>query len=262
MARWLLDCYPLCGHPWKLGLATDADEVDQALRLRHDVFLRELGYRPGAGADGRDVDAFDEWCDHLVLVDTSRRETIGTYRAIRGAEAVRRGGFYAAAEFDMRPLDPIAPRILQGSRACVAAGHRNGPAIQYLNYGMDRLLREADCDYFLGAESFTPADAHALNVIHSYIREYGMDDTWRVDPMPGCRVESLREVPVTPADERVLPPVVRLDLRLGFRSCSVPAWDPEFHCYDVLMLGRRDRFTPLYRAMVDRVERGAVAGVG
>lgn len=260
MARWLLDCYPLCGHPWKLGLATDPAERDQAFRLRHDVFIRELGYRPDAGIDGRDVDTFDDWCDHLVLVDTDRDETIGTYRAIRGSEAVRRGGFYGAAEFDLSPLDPIASRVLQGSRACVAAGHRNGPAIQYLNYGMDLLLREADCHYFLGAESFTPADAHALDVIHSYIQKYGRDDTWRVEPWPANRVVGLREVPVSAADERMLPPVIRLDLRLGFRACSAPAWDPDFRCYDVLMLGRRDRFTPLYRAMVDRVERGVPTG--
>ena len=26
MARWLFDCQPVCGHKWRVGLATDANE--------------------------------------------------------------------------------------------------------------------------------------------------------------------------------------------------------------------------------------------
>jgi len=30
MAKWLLDCQPLCGRPWMLGLATEPAEREQA----------------------------------------------------------------------------------------------------------------------------------------------------------------------------------------------------------------------------------------
>ena len=97
-------------------MATEADEVGAALSLRYRVFVMEMGYRLGAEGDGLDRDGFDDWCDHLILADTTTGELIGTHRAIAGGEALRRGGLYSGTQFDLGRLDPIAPHILQGSR--------------------------------------------------------------------------------------------------------------------------------------------------
>jgi putative hemolysin len=255
MARWLLDCRPLCGKRWLLGLATEPGEREEVYRLRFDIFVRECGYSPRSARGGLDRDAFDDWCDHLILWDSEKHRVIGTYRAIRGAEAMRRGGLYAGDEFDYSPLVPIADRILQGGRTCVAAEYRTSPAFQYLSYGMELLLREYGCQYFLGAESFRATDPDTLNRIYSYLRRYGSDPEWFVEPRPACRVPDLREVPVSASDERHLPALIRADLRMGFLACSPPAWDPDFGCYDVLVLGRRDRLTPAYHRLIDRIER-------
>lgn len=257
MARWILDCRPLCSHPWRLGIATEAHERDGAYRLRYDVFFREMGYGDPATlrSDGRDIDAYDEWCDHLILHDDERQQVIGTYRAIPGAEAMRRGGFYGAYEFDLSPLAPIAPKILQGSRTCIHPDYRTGLAFHYLSYGMEVLLREHKCQYFLGAESFRADTPNVLNRIYSYVLSQGMDPDWHVEPTPACKVEGLVRVPVTPADERLLPAIVRMEIRMGFKPCSLPAWDPDFRSYDILFLGRRDRLNALYEAFMRRVER-------
>lgn len=259
MARWLLDCRPHCGYPWRLGVATTDAEKEAAFRLRHDVFFRECGYRNGGGPDGRDVDRFDEWCDQLLLWDEESNRVISTCRAMYGAEAMRRGGLYAADEFDYTPLLPIADQILQGGRTCVAADSRTGPAVQYLSYGMELLLRESGCRYFLGAESIPPEGVEAVSVIHSYLVRFGSDPEIRIAPQPNCRVEGLREVPVTEADERRLPGVIRADLKAGFRACGAPAWDADFGCYDVPMLARRDRMSRTYERFLERVERAIPA---
>ena len=78
-------------------------------------------------------------------------------------------------------------------------------------------------------------------------------------PWPANLPAGLRDVPVSPADERTLPDILRMDVRLGFRSCGAPAWDPGFGCYDVLMLGRRDRMSRAYNGIVNRIARG-IAG--
>jgi len=176
-----------------------------------------------------------------------------------GKEALRRGGFYAADEFDLSPLAPIAHEILQGGRACVAQEYRSTLAFQYLSYGMELLLREYNCKYMLGADSFR-GDIDELCRIHSYMKRYKTDPEWFVQPWDANRVSGLSEVPVTAADERTLPEIVRMDLRLGFLACSPPVWDPGFGCYDIMMLGRRDRFTRLYNGLVDRIEKKIVAG--
>ena len=256
MAEWLLDCRPGCGHPWRLGLATTAAERDALFRLRYEIFVAEQGYGH-AGTDagpGRDVDHFDNWCDHLFLLDEERGQVAGTYRAIRGSEALARGGLYASDEFDLRPLDPIAPTILQGGRACVAAEYRSTLAFQYLSFGMELLLRRYECRYLMGADSFR-ADHDELCRIHSFVRKYHADPDWLVQPWDANRVSGLREVPVSPFDERTLPEILRMDVRLGFRAVSSPVWDPGFRCYDIMMLGRRDRFNRVYEGIVRRIER-------
>jgi putative hemolysin len=262
MARWLLDCRPVCGHPWRLGLATEPRERDDLFRLRYDVFVKEQGYGH-AGRDGgpeRDVDQFDSWCDHLFLFDEERTQVIGTYRALAGPVAVTKGGFYAADEFDLSPLAPIAHLILQGGRACVISEYRNSLAFRYLSYGIDLLLREYNCQYLMGADSFR-ADLDEVCRIHSFVRRFGTDPDWTVEPWEANRVAGLREITVTRGEERSLPEIVRMDLRLGFRACGPPAWDPGFGCYDLLMLGRRDQFTRLYHGVVERIE-GKRSGAG
>ncbi len=261
MARWLFDCQPICGHPWRVGLATEKHEREAVFRLRYEVFVAEQGYGH-AGTDagpGLDVDHFDPWCDHLYIYDEERQRVAGTYRAIRGDEALKHGGFYAGDEFDLSPLTPIAHEILQGGRACVAPEYRGTQAFQYLSYGMELLLREYNCKYLLGADSFR-SDIDTLSHINSYVRTFCLDPDWYVQPWEANRVDGLREVPVSKADERGLPDILRMDIRLGFRACSPPAWDPGFRCYDLLMLGRRDKFSRLYNGVVERLERALAAG--
>lgn len=253
MAEWLLDCQPLCDRPWLLGLATLPHEREEVFRLRHDIFFREQGYG-SARADSRDADAFDDWCDLLILYDSSAGRTVGTYRALFGAKALCHGGLYGADEFDFAPLGPILPEVLQGGRTCVAPDYRGGLAFQYLSYGMELLLRRYGACYFLGLESFR-AGPDQLNLIHSYLRKFAADPDWFAPPRPRCEVPGLREVSVTEADERRLPGIIRGDLRMGFLACGPPVHDPDFGCYDVPMLGRRDRLSGFYRAFLERIER-------
>lgn len=256
MARWLMDCKPVCGHPWRVGLATEPDERDALYRLRYEVFVVEQGYAH-VGTDagpGRDADQFDQWADHLFIYDEENRKVAGTYRAMPGAEAARRGGFYAADEFDLAPLQPIAHEILQGGRACISREYRSTLAFQYLSYGMEILLRQYGCKYLLGADSFR-ADIAELCRIHSFVKQYKTDPEWFVQPWDANRVSGLAEVPVSAADERSLPEIIRMDLRLGFLVCSPPVWDPGFRCYDLMMLGRRDKFSRLYNGLVERIEK-------
>ncbi|MEA2935663.1 MAG: L-ornithine Nalpha-acyltransferase, partial [Variibacter sp.] len=93
----------------EVRLARTAKEVRRAQKLRYHVFYEEKR----AIADtttklaGRDVDAFDAICDHLLVLghapDARTRRgkplVVGTYRLLRQDVAARHGGFYTAGEF-------------------------------------------------------------------------------------------------------------------------------------------------------------------
>lgn len=247
MAEVLLNCEPLCGLPWRLSLASEAREREEVFRLRSTVFLRD--------PDGRDVDEFDSWCDHLMLRDEAKGELIGTYRLIPGPRALARGRFYSGGEFDLTPLTPIAADILEIGRACVAPPYRNGAAVQFLWYGLVLMLRRTGLNHLLGCGSFRVRDRGQLNTVDSFVRRFHADPEFRVRPLPRHAVCGLSEVAVDPRDEFLLPSLVRGYLKMGTTICSPPAWDPDLGCYDLLLLFRQDRPSPAYRLFNRRMDR-------
>ena len=100
--------------------ARDEEDVRAAQRLRYRVFVDEMGAQlnvpPGAPAH-HDVDAFDPFCEHLLVraraVDGGPGPVIGTYRVLTPASAVRAGGLYSDNEFDLVPLAALRPTMVE-----------------------------------------------------------------------------------------------------------------------------------------------------
>ena len=78
----------------QVRLAETAAELDAAQALRYRIFYEIMGARPlpGMAQQRRDLDRYDQICDHLLVLDHSRgsgaESVVGTYRLIRRA----RGG--------------------------------------------------------------------------------------------------------------------------------------------------------------------------
>ncbi|MBL8806832.1 MAG: GNAT family N-acetyltransferase, partial [Rhodospirillales bacterium] len=126
----------------EVRLARDAAEIDAAQALRYRVFFEELGAKPSpaAMAARRDVDRFDSYCDHLLVLDHELGEgpasIVGTYRLLRRSVADRHDGFYTATEFDIRPVLSLPGELLELGRSCVDAQHRNRSTMQLLWKGI------------------------------------------------------------------------------------------------------------------------------
>ena len=109
----------------EVRLAGNAFEVRCAQALRYQVFYEEMAAVPDfrARRTRRDVDRFDKFCDHLLVVDqaSGREAIVGTYRMLRHEIAARHGGFYSAGEFDIAPLleRQKNSRFLELGRSCV-----------------------------------------------------------------------------------------------------------------------------------------------
>ena len=79
----------------QIRLAESEAEVAAAQALRYRVFYESMGATPTAEmADTRrDFDRFDDFCDHLLVLDLAGNKTeptvVGTYRVMR-RDAARR----------------------------------------------------------------------------------------------------------------------------------------------------------------------------
>jgi len=92
--------------------ARHQDEVRAAQRLRHAVFVGEMGARLPTPLAGHDIDLFDDFCEHLLVRDQATQQVIGTYRVLTPAQARRVGGTYSDTEFDLTRLRAFRERMV------------------------------------------------------------------------------------------------------------------------------------------------------
>src|SRR5260221_11668229 len=102
---------------YQMRMAQNADDVQRAQRLRFEVFNLELGEGLAAShALERDVDAFDDVCDHLIVEEVATGEVVGTYRLQTGAVAAANIGYYSAREFDFAVDEPLRSETIELGR--------------------------------------------------------------------------------------------------------------------------------------------------
>ncbi|MET9960769.1 GNAT family N-acyltransferase [Streptomyces sp. NPDC006326] len=228
---------------YAVRLARDEDEVRAAQRLRHQVFAGELGARLGGPEPGLDADAFDAYCDHLLVIDGESEQVVGTYRLLPPERAAVAGRLYSEGEFDLSALDPIRPDLVEVGRSCVHPDHRNGAVIALIWAGLARYMDRSGHNWLAGCCSIPLADGGVLaaatraNVLTRNLAP----EEYRVTPHLPWNPEG---IPVP--DRTELPPLLRGYLRLGAWICGEAALDAEFGCADLYVLLSLRRTNPRY----------------
>jgi len=225
-----------------VSVASDPHEIEQALRLRHQVFVEELGGQAAAGGIDRDI--FDPYCRHLVVRDTTRDEVVGTYRLLLPEQARTLGCLYSDGEFWLTRLNPLRDGIVELGRACVHPAWRSGAAIMLLWSGIGALLAGSGHRHLLGCVSVPLADggAAAANLYRSLSQHHLADETLRVWPRDRLPIEAH---PVQ--DDAPVPALMKAYLRAGAQLLGEPHRDPAFGCADFPMMLRLDQLGARYR---------------
>ena len=220
--------------------ACSEGEVRAAQRLRHAVFVDELGARispPSGTPPGHDADLFDPFCEHLLVGADDK--VVGTYRLLTPDAARRCGGLYSELEFDLTRLRPQRPRMVEAGRACVHPDWRQGGTILALWSALADFMQSRGLDTMLGCASIGVRDGghqaadlwHALAPIEHHVR-----------PRMPLPVEEL----VT--GRRPEPPaLLKGYLRCGARLLGPPAWDPDFRTADLPLMLRLADLPARYR---------------
>lgn len=231
--------------------ARHADEVREAQRLRHRVFVEEMGARlsvpPGTPA-GHDVDLFDAHCEHLLLRARADDDTpgpvIGTYRVLTPEAARRVGGLYSETEFDLTRLRPLRPRMAELGRSCVHPDWRTGGAILALWAALADFMVRNGLDTMVGCASVGMRDGGhvAASLWEQLRRSHLAPIEWQVHPRLPLPVEQLR------CDLAVeAPALIKGYLRCGAKVLGPPAWDADFNTADLPMLMRLADLPARYR---------------
>jgi putative hemolysin len=253
------DAGPLAqsGH-FEVRLAATPADLLACQRLRYSIFYEELSARPTPeeAAERRDFDAYDEVCDHLMVVNTQApggRRLVGTYRLLLQERAERGHGFYTSGEYDLSPF--FAPchaglKFLELGRSCVHRDFRTKPVVDLLWRGIGRYVGDNDVDVMFGCGSFPgrSPDDHAEALTYLY-RHHLAPPEWCARALP-ARYEPLDRMPGQEIDPkkgfRGLPPIIRGYIRAGAYVGDGAVIDQEFGTVDALIIFPVDQVKERY----------------
>ncbi|MFF8602455.1 GNAT family N-acetyltransferase [Streptomyces sp. NPDC015232] len=230
-----------------VGLARDQEDVRAAQRLRHLVFAGEMGARLDGPEPGLDSDAFDAYCDHLLVRREDTGEVVGTYRVLPPERAAVAGRLYSESEFDLTRLAPVRHDLVEVGRSCVHPAHRNGAVIALVWAGLARYMTRTGHNWLAGCCSVPLADGGALaaatwDTVRT--KHLAPEEYW-VTPHRLWTPDS-SVPPASPGSRADLPPLLRGYLRLGAWVCGAPAHDPDFGVADLYVLLSLRNTNPRY----------------
>jgi putative hemolysin len=246
---------------YSLLVTREEEQVRAAQRLRHDVFAVEQGARlaPGRAAEeGRDEDAFDAFCDHVMVRDERDGAIVGTYRMLAPQGAAAAGGLYSDTEFDLSALDDLRPRLVEVGRSCVHPEHRTGTVLSLVWGGMWRYLVLTGHRWLIGCASvpLSPEGALPGSVWSLVTRKHLAPEDRRVVPHRPAPIgtdgreegaAALRSAGGSRPARHETPPLLRGYLRLGAQIAGPPALDPDFGVADLFVLLDHTTIDPRWR---------------
>ncbi|GGM36040.1 hypothetical protein GCM10012275_04060 [Longimycelium tulufanense] len=228
---------------YSLLVARETAEVEAAQRLRYQVFAEEIGATLHTRRPGVDEDAFDEFCDHLVVREDNSGQIVGTYRMLPPGRATEAGRLYSENEFDLRALASLRASLVETGRSCVHPDHRTGAVVSLVWAGIARYMLLSGHSYLAGCASVPLHDGGSLaaGVWDLVRRKHYAPEEYRVHPLREWSVDG-----VPRPDRRVLPPLLKGYLRLGAWVCGRPAHDPDFGVADLFVLLSLERVDKRY----------------
>jgi putative hemolysin len=237
----------------EVRLASGAREVKRAQRLRYKVFYEEMSAVPMglAALKRRDIDAFDDICDHLLVLDHSSKpkpfrsakpRVVGTYRLLRQEVADMHWGFYTAGEFDIGPLLEAhrGKRLVELGRSCVLKPYRNKRTVELLWAGIWAYVQRHRIDAMIGCASLDGTDPDRLAMPLSFLHHHARaEPEWCAKALPACHVRMDRIAPEA-LDRKAallsLPPLVKAYLRVGAKFGDGAVIDRQFGTTDVFVV--------------------------
>ncbi|MDH5657422.1 MAG: GNAT family N-acetyltransferase [Spirochaetia bacterium] len=233
-------------------IAEKPDEIDQALRLRYKIFNTEMkeGLQRSVQKE-RDIDSYDPYCDHLIVVDKEKEnQVVGTYRILSGKKAQQGIGFYSENEFDLSSIQIAYEKICEIGRSCVHKDYRDGSVIKLLWQGLADYMIQCDIQYLMGCTSLHTVNANEVSEIYAYLKKKNfLDPVFQVFPHPGAVVEGFNpqfQLSDMKQIRKKIPVILKGYLRTGARVCGEPAHDKSFGTVDVFVILDAEKINEKY----------------
>jgi putative hemolysin len=236
-------------------IASRDEDIIESQKLRYRVFFEEMGAlaTPEIRATKRDMDKFDDVCDHLLVVahqPDGDIKVVGTYRLLRREGMKKIGHFYSASEYNISAIENYPGEILEVGRSCVDPEYRNRAVMQLLWRGIGAYVMRFNIALMFGCASFHGIDPKEHAMALSYLHHYHLaPENLRSKALPERYVE-MNLMPKEKINVKAafssLPALIKGYLRLSGYIGSGAVIDKEYNTVDVGIVVKTDLVTEKY----------------
>ena len=233
---------------YRVMTASFPSDLEKILRLRHKIFVEDMGKK--AQNLEVDFDRYDLMGDHIMIVDRSTDQVIGTYRVI---SSLFTNEFYSENEFMMDDLKAHPDKKLELGRACIHSDYRNGITLHLIWKGLARYIKLVEARYLFGCSSIFETEPERVQKVLSQFQAEQWGDDFSIRPTEKYRFKNFnfdKSVDfiedASTEDLAKIPPLLLGYLRAGAKIYGEPALDAPFMCSDLFTILDMENITPQY----------------
>ena len=211
--------------------------VSKSKELRYKSFFKDNKNQT------KDSDKFDDYCDHLVVIDKSISDdyVVGSYRLLLKPKNKRRISFYSESEFNIDKLFKNQNlSLMEAGRSCVHKDYRDGRIIKLLWRGLASYIFVNKVDLIFGCASFPSSNSQLFAKELSYLNSnHRPPKNFSCHPIARLRA-SYKKYKGNEYDDkeifRSLPPLIKAYIRAGAWIGEGAVCDYAFNTTDVLVV--------------------------
>ncbi len=242
---------------FEVKIAQSKNEIRQALRLRYEIFAYEMKNSRGhLDVERVDVDEYDKFCDHLIVIDKTNNKIVGTYRLLLGHRVDKKVGFYSERFFDIENIKRLADdaEVLELGRSCIHRDYRDKLVINLLWSGISKYIKDHNVRFVFGSVRLGNRNSNStleISRLFKLIKKkfYALKE-YRVHPRAANIFRGLDEdIRIKNYQKiwRTLPPLVKGYLRAGVVVCGYPAVNHDLNSIVVFILLDVKDISPSYK---------------
>lgn len=213
----------------RIKIECTPQELQKAQMLRFEVFYSEINKNPASvHPEGIDVDPFDPYCGHIIVIDDDSGKVVGTYRMMLDAAAREHIGFYSETQFNLGPVKKLEGIKLEVGRACVHKDYRDGYVLNLLWRGIVQYAVAHEVRYIFGCANIMTSDAGRISEYFCAFKKLGLFHDLQVTAKDKNHMIAVNEDLKIESAQKLyhrLPTLFKGYMNVGLKICSYPIAD-------------------------------------
>jgi putative hemolysin len=151
-------------------MAETDDDIARAQELRHLAFIAARGLPEGTGG-GRDADAFDGLCRHILVEEVRTGTLVCCFRLLplRGGADILRS--YSAQYYNLQALAAFEGPMIEMGRFCIHPDWHDPDILRVAWGAMTRFVDETGAEMLFGCSSFQGTEAEVYRDAFAMLKE-------------------------------------------------------------------------------------------